>query len=96
MSRTLLKNLSPANFAFVMSTGIVSIIFSKEDWPNLSLLFLIIGLLGYLALIALFISRFVLHKMEILEDFKDIQKMFKYNIQRWIQYIGSQLLPFRI
>ncbi len=78
MSRTLLKNLSPANFAFVMSTGIVSIIFSKEDWPNLSLLFLIIGLLGYLALIALFISRFVLHKMEILEDFKDIQKMFKY------------------
>lgn len=78
MNKKLLKNLSPANFAFVMSTGVVSIIFHRTDWYHLSMLFLIIGLIGYVALVALFLTRIFVLKMEVLQDFKDIKKMFKY------------------
>lgn len=78
MNRTLLKNLSPANFAFVMSTGVVSLIFHKTGWLSLSWIFLMIGSLGYIALVSLFVIRLFVLKKEALDDFKDIQKMFKY------------------
>lgn len=73
-----LKNLSPANFAFVMSSGVVSMIFHRTDWIYFSWIFLIIGSIGYAALISLFIVRLFVLKMKALQDFKDIQKMFKY------------------
>ncbi len=73
-----LKNLSPANFAFIMSSGSVSLIFYRTGWLTLSLLFLVIGMLGYLGLVFLFTWRVFVIKREVLHDFKDIQKMFKY------------------
>lgn len=72
------KNLSPANFAFVMSSGVVSMIFHRTGWIDLSWMFLIIGSVGYGVLIALFIARLFVLKRDVLQDFKDIQKMFKY------------------
>lgn len=78
IDRTLLKNMSPANFAFVMATGIVSTIFFMNGWLHLSQLFLFIGLFGYLALICFFTARLVLFGKEILQDLRNIQKMFKY------------------
>ncbi len=78
INQSSLKNLSPANFAFVMSSGITSIIFNRTGWLNISFVFLIIGILGYLVLISLFMCRLFLLKKEVLQDFKDIQKMFKY------------------
>jgi tellurite resistance protein TehA-like permease len=72
------KNLSPANFAFVMSSGVLSIIFHKAGWVDLSWLFLIIGSIGYGVLISLFISRLFVLRRQVLQDFKDVQKMFKY------------------
>lgn len=78
MSREAFKSLSPANFAFVMASGITSLIFHRTGWTFLSWFFLIMGSLGYLALIALFIQRTGVLKREVLEDFSDIQKMFKY------------------
>ena len=73
-----LKNLSPANFAFVMSTGVVSLIFHRTGWLTLSWIFLIIGTIGYGALVTLFTTRILALKKEVIEDFKDIKKMFKY------------------
>lgn len=78
MNKTSLKNLSPANFAFVMSTGILSFVLNKTGWLQLSMLFLIIGLIGYIALVSLFLIRMCVLKMEVLQDFKDLKKMFKY------------------
>lgn len=75
---TSLKNLSPANFAFIMSTGVLSIIFNKQGWVGFSRLFLLIGLIGYLALVALFLYRITILKKETFQDFIDVQKMFKY------------------
>ena len=73
-----MKNLSPANFAFVMSSGVVSMIFHQTNWTFLSWIFLIIGSIGYAALVSLFIARLLILKIGVLQDFKDIQKMFKY------------------
>lgn len=73
-----MKNLSPANFAFVMSCGVVSMIFQKTGWTYFAWTFLIIGSIAYLALISLFLTRLFMLKGEVLEDFKDIKKMFKY------------------
>ena len=78
LNQSSLKNLSPANFAFVMSSGVVSMIFHRTDWIYLSWIFLIIGSIGYVALISLFIARLIVFKIEVVQDFKDIQKMFKY------------------
>lgn len=78
MNQTSLKDLSPANFAFIMSTGILSIIFNKTEWFSLSWLFLIIGFLGYVGLFSLFVVRLCVLRKEVLQDFTDIQKMFKY------------------
>lgn len=78
INQSSLKNLSPANFAFVMSSGVASMIFHSAGWLNLSRLFLIIGMFGYLVLISLFVDRLYVLKREVLHDFKDIQKMFKY------------------
>jgi tellurite resistance protein TehA-like permease len=78
MNQKALKNLSPANFAFVMSSGSVSLILYKTGWLTLSWLILVIGLFGYLALVSLFTWRVFVIKREILKDFKDIQRMFKY------------------
>ncbi len=61
-----------------MSTGIISIIFHKTGWIALSWLFLVMGLLGYVILVSLFLFRLVMLKTEALQDFKNIQKMFKY------------------
>lgn len=78
MDRSLLKNLSPANFAFVMSSGALSIIFHRTDWFYFSWAFLIIGSIGYAALSALFIWRVFILRKEVLQDLKDVKKMFKY------------------
>jgi tellurite resistance protein TehA-like permease len=78
MNRILLKNLSPANFAFVMSSGIASLIFNRTGWTNLSLLFLIVGVIGYVGLISLFMMRLLAYRTDVLQDLGDIRKMFKY------------------
>lgn len=73
-----LENLSPANFAFVMASGSVSLIFYKTGWLTLALLLLFVGMLGYFFLCTLFIWRFCVIKKKVLHDFKDVGKMFKY------------------
>lgn len=78
MNQTSLRNLSPSNFAFVMATGAVSIILNKTGWFSLSLIFLIIGLIGYSVLTSLFIIRLFAIGKDVIQDMKDIQKMFKY------------------
>jgi len=78
MNRSAFKKLSPANFAFIMSTGVVSIVLHASGWPLFSRLFLFIGGIGYLALVLLFAMRIFILKEVILDDFKDIQRMFKY------------------
>lgn len=78
MDQAALKNMSPANFGFVMATGVSSIIFHKTGWIKLSWFFLCIGFLGYLALVSLFLWRIFIYKKEVLNDFKDVQRMFKY------------------
>ncbi len=60
-----------------MSTGIVSVIFFRTGWFDLSHLFLIIGTVFYIGLIALFMARLFLLRSKVLQDFEDIQKMFK-------------------
>ena len=76
--RSKLKNISPGNFGFVMATGMLSIVFFKQDWTYLSQLFLGIGLLGYLLLICLFAAKFAIVRTGLVDELKDIQKMFKY------------------
>ncbi len=78
MNRQRFKNLSPANFAFVMSTGVLSVVLERTGWSSLSHLFLIIGLIGYAVLIFLFAVRLIVLKSDILNDLKNIQVMFKY------------------
>lgn len=73
-----LKNISPANFAFVMATGVISIILFRTGWLYLAQLFLFIGLFGYAALVCLFAARLILFRWKVVQDFRDIQKMFKY------------------
>jgi tellurite resistance protein TehA-like permease len=73
-----LEALSPANFAFVMATGIGAMIFHYAGWIYLAWAFLVIGILGYLTLIFLFVLRAVVIQKEALNDFGNIQKMFKY------------------
>lgn len=78
MNQTLIKNISPSNFGFVMATGILSIVFQKAHWSMISLFFLLLALFGYMILVGLFITRMYLFKYELLKDFGRIQKMFKY------------------
>lgn len=78
MNLLVFKNINPANFAFAMATGVVSIAFLKANWTLLFGLLLIMGLVGYLALVLLFIVRVYRFKWELLNDFRQIPKMFKY------------------
>lgn len=78
MERSSLTNLSPSNFAFVMSTGITATIFFQSGWYLLCICLLTVGTIGYIGLVSLFAYRLYLLKSEVLKDFKDIQKMFKY------------------
>lgn len=73
-----LKDISPANFAFVMATGITSLILFNTGWTHLSHLFLFIGMLAYAVLVGLFAARLIMLRGKILQDIRDIKKMFKY------------------
>lgn len=73
-----LRNLSPANFAFVMATAVVSLIFYKSGWSFLSWLFLAIGSIGYAVLLVLYIAKMIVLKKELFQEIKDIERMFKF------------------
>lgn len=78
MYRKLIENLSPSNFAFVMATGALALAFFKTGWTLLFEIFLFMGLVGYTILTVLFILRAYFLKSQLIDDFKDIQKMFRY------------------
>lgn len=78
MNRKSIENLSPSNFAFVMATGALALAFFKTGWMLFFEIFLFIGLIGYAILTVLFIFRACLLKRRLIDDFKDIQKMFRY------------------
>lgn len=73
-----IKNISPANFAFVMATGITSILLLKTEWLHLSHIFLFIGMMGYVFLVGIFATRLMMLRGKIQQDVRDTQKMFKY------------------
>lgn len=69
--------LDPVNFAFVMATGIVSIILHSA-WPTLSRIFLLAGSIGYLGLIFILLKQTYLLGGRLFEEMKNVQTVFKY------------------
>lgn len=76
--RLSIENLSPANFAFIMATSSLSLAFFKTGWPSLSFLFMVIAAVAYTCLLVLYIIRLFLLGKGLLDDFKDIETMFRY------------------
>lgn len=69
-----LANLSPAYFALVMATGIVSIAASLFHYIFLAKTLFYINILAYTIICILFITRFILYKKRIISDFLNDRK----------------------
>lgn len=73
-----IESICPSNFAFIMATGSLSMAFYKSGWPLVSYAFMVIAAVVYVLLLGLFITRICLLRVTLIEDLKDIQKMFRY------------------
>jgi len=66
-----IKELNPAYFALVMSTGIVSIAAHYQGFENIALTLLGINAVAYMILWAMYIARIVWFTQRFREDFRD-------------------------
>ena len=73
-----LERFNPAAFAYVMATIVISLILYLMEWRFLSLLFFILGLIGYGLLVILAVARFIFFGKKALQEFTDIHMLFKY------------------
>lgn len=73
-----IEQLGPSNFAFIMATGALSLAFYKTGWMLLAQVFMGIAAVAYGILVVLYVWRMALLRSKLLEDFGDIQKMFRY------------------
>ncbi len=71
------EHIDPINFGYVMATGIISIAFYALKWPILSMIFLVLGSLGYVLLIGQFAIQFAKHKRKMTQEFSNIKELFK-------------------
>lgn len=70
-------HIDPINFGYVMATGIISIAFHLLKWPILSMLFLVLGSIGYVLLLGQFALQFIKHRRKMTEEFSNIKELFK-------------------
>ncbi|MGI8578834.1 MAG: tellurite resistance/C4-dicarboxylate transporter family protein [Nocardioidaceae bacterium] len=84
--------LSPAYFALVMATGIISIGLRLEGFALLSLLLLIVAVVAVVALIALTGWRLVIARSAIAEDFTDPRRGFGFfTFVAGVNVLGARL-----
>ncbi len=88
-----LADLHPAYFAFVMSTGIVSIGAYFLDWPILPRVLLWVNLFSYAILWILNILRVVIYPRRVLADFSDHSRgVGFFTIVAATGVVGAQLI----
>ena len=73
-----LQHLYPGYFALVMATGIVSTAFEVTGFAPLSWALLAVALLGYAALVVLYVMRLVHYRAEFLADTADAGRAFGF------------------
>lgn len=73
-----MKGLDPINFAYVMATGGISIIFRMAGWEKLSLLFFVLTAISYFSLIFLFAIRIFLFRKQFKREMVNIYDLFEY------------------
>lgn len=69
-----IADLSPAYFALVMATGIVSVAAYLYNYTLLAKTLFYINIIAYAIICILFIARFIFYKKEFLSDFTDDRK----------------------
>ncbi len=88
-----IRDLSPAYFAMVMATGIVSIAAYQLSMPEIADALLVINVLAYVALWLLFIARLVRFSSRLQEDFASFAKGAGFfTIVAGTGVLGSQLV----
>lgn len=78
MNRTGLKALDPLNFAYVMATGGISIIFQMAGWQKLSLILFILAVISYISLLLLFGARFIFFRKRFKKESVTAHDLFEY------------------
>lgn len=73
-----LEKIEPVSFAFVMATAVISIAFNLTEWPLMSLLFLLIGTIGYGVLVLIFGFRLFFFRRQVKRELEDVLSLFKY------------------
>jgi tellurite resistance protein TehA-like permease len=69
-----LAELSPANFAIVMATGILGIAAGQQGYGTLSLLMLALNAAAWPAIVVLNVARLLRHRAEMLADIRSHQR----------------------
>lgn len=73
-----MKKADPINFAYVMGTGGISILFSLTGWNTLSLIFFYLCVLSYVGLVAISCMRLIFFKRRFLKETFNVLEMFDY------------------
>lgn len=95
MLQTNIRELSPAYFALVMATGIISIAAWLKGMELFAKALFFLNLLYFIALIVFFVIRCVRYGEQVLKDFKDYQKAPGFfTLVAAICIIGNQLVLF--
>jgi tellurite resistance protein TehA-like permease len=69
-----LAQLSPANFAIVMATGILGLAAGQQQHATLSLVLLAVNAVAWPVIAALTVARLLLHRQALLADLRDHQR----------------------
>lgn len=95
MLQTNIKELSPAYFALVMATGIISIAAWIEGMKILAEAMFFLNVLYFIALIVLVVIRWLRYRKHVLGDFRDYQKAPGFfTLVAALCIIGNQLVLF--